>query len=41
MRRAFTLLLGALVFREQEINRRVVFAVLLIVPGVIAVGLHG
>ena len=37
----FTLLLGAVVFREEAITRRVVFAVLVVVPSVALIGIRG
>ena len=37
----FTLLLGAAVFRENAITRRVVIAVLLVVPSVALIGIRG
>ena len=37
----FTLLLGAAVFREDAITRRVVIAVLLVVPSVALIGVRG
>ena len=37
----FTLLLGAAVFREDAITRRVVFAVLVVVPSVALIGVRG
>ena len=37
----FTLLLGAAVFRENAITRRVVIAVLIVVPSVVLIGLRG
>ena len=37
----FTLLLGAAVFREDAINRRVAIAVLIVVPSVVLIGVRG
>ena len=37
----FTLLLGAAVFREEAITRRVVVAVLVVVPSVALIGVRG
>ena len=37
----FTLLLGAAVFREDAITRRVVVAVLIVVPSVALIGVRG
>ena len=37
----FTLLLGAAVFREDTITRRIVIAVLVVVPSVALIGVRG
>ena len=37
----FTLLLGAAVFREDAVNRRVAIAVLIVVPSVVLIGVRG
>ncbi len=37
----FTLVFGLLIFRQEIINRRVVLAVLLVVPGVVLITLRG
>ena len=37
----FTLLLGAVVFREEAITRRVVISVLIVVPSVVLIGMRG